>query len=188
MDDFESGTLSAWTTVNALVTQQQVVYAGSYAARATSAGQVAYARKHLSSGQNDLYVSLWIDSLSQGTSWVYPLRLQTTSGSQLLGIYISGGSSSGTLGYYNNVTNTSTNGGVAISRGAWHSIELHVQINGTTSRIEAWLDGTPVPALTGTTALGTVPIGWVQIGDSVLGASYDVAFDNCTINTRFIAP
>jgi len=42
-DGFESGNLSQWTASSGMTVQQPVVYAGSWAARATSTGSPAYA-------------------------------------------------------------------------------------------------------------------------------------------------
>ena len=46
-DGFESGNLSQWTASSGMTVQQQVTYAGSWAARATSTGSPAYAYKNL---------------------------------------------------------------------------------------------------------------------------------------------
>jgi hypothetical protein len=53
-DDFETGNLSKWTSVSGLIVQQQVTYAGSWAARATSTGANAHAYKDFSSAVAEL--------------------------------------------------------------------------------------------------------------------------------------
>jgi hypothetical protein len=54
-DGFESGNLSQWTASSGMTVQQQVTYAGSWAARGTAAGTPAYAYKNLSSPLSELY-------------------------------------------------------------------------------------------------------------------------------------
>jgi len=59
--------------------QQQQVYAGSYAARATSSGAAAYAYKTLSTTPTDLYMRARFKILSQGASSVGLLTLRNSS-------------------------------------------------------------------------------------------------------------
>jgi hypothetical protein len=50
-----------------------------------------------------------------------------------------------------------------------------------------WLDGALVPGLSGATTLGTSPVGYLQIGDTVSG-SWDVAFDDVALGTSRLGP
>jgi chitodextrinase len=60
---------------------------------------------------------------------------------------------------------------------------VHVLINGASSQIEVWLDGSKVSQLSGTDSLGTTPVGRVYIGDPATGRTFDYAFDNQIIST-----
>jgi hypothetical protein len=91
-------------------------------------------------------------------------------------------SPTGVLGYQNNVTAASTYSSAPVSRGVWHSLEVRVVINGTSSRTETLLDGQPVPALTKTESLGTTPIGRFRLGENISGRTYDVAFDDVVLS------
>jgi len=59
---------------------------------------------------------------------------------------------------------------------------VHVLINGTSSLVEVWLDGTKVITKTAE-SLGTTPVGRVYIGDSTTGITFDFAFDNEIVST-----
>jgi hypothetical protein len=175
-DGFESGDLSRWTSNLGLRTDTSHTHSGSWAARATSSnGTAAYALKQLSTPQTSLSTKLWFKILSQGANVVDLLKLRTATGSALLTLFAS---PTGVLGHQNNVTTLSTYSTTPVSPGAWHSLEVHVTINGASSQIKTWLDGQPVPALTKTEQLGTTPIGRLQIGENITARTYDVAFDD----------
>ena len=55
-DDFETGQLSSWTSATGVAVQNSIVAAGTFAARATGQGTAAYARKVLSSAQQEIFV------------------------------------------------------------------------------------------------------------------------------------
>jgi hypothetical protein len=59
-------------------------------------------------------------------------------------------------------------------------------INGTNGQTETWLDGVRVDALSKTESLSSTPIRRIQIGENATGRTYDVAFDNVTVNTTLI--
>ena len=54
------------------------------------------------------------------------------------------------------------------------------------SQAEVWLDGTRVDALSKPEAFGTNPVGRIQLGENAAGASFDVAYDNITLDTQLI--
>jgi len=67
----------------------------------------------------------------------------------------------------NDVTGVAILSGHQVSLDAWHSIETKVVINGTSSTIQVWLDGTDQTALDSTaTNLGTANVGQVMLGDT----------------------
>jgi hypothetical protein len=87
--------------------QQQVVYAGSWAARATSTGSPAYAYKSLASPTSELYYDGRFQAISQGTANVSIVRFRTPTNDPLVSIYRLG---NGKLSYYNPITGVTTSG------------------------------------------------------------------------------
>jgi chitodextrinase len=182
-DGFETGDLSKWTN-NGLTVQQQTVLEGAYAARGTSTGAAAvYAAKTLSSTQNDLYYTTWFKIFSQGATSAYVQRFRTSANGAILGVFVS---STGKLGYRNDVASATTTSTTSVSQGAWHQVQTHVKINGANGLVEVWLDGNPVSALSKTESLGTNPIGRVQLGDSQSSDVYDIAFDEAAFDTSLV--
>jgi chitodextrinase len=187
-DGFESGNLSAWSTVTSLTVQQQEVYAGAYAARATSNGTAAsYASKKLSAAYNDLYYSLRFKIISKSSSTsAYVQRFRTSADGPIGGVLIS---SSNKLGYRNDVTASSNTSGPAVTLGVWHQVQSHLHIdptNGASDQIEIWYDGALASALSVTDNFGTVAIGRVRVGDSQTTDIFDEALDEVGVNTSFI--
>jgi hypothetical protein len=181
-DDFETGDLSRWTTNFGLSANSSEAHSGTWAARATSSGSgTPYALDQLSSGQTNLYYRLWFKILGQGANVVDLLKLRTSTGAALLTLFAS---PTGVLGYQNNVSTVSTYSKSTVTAGAWHSVEVHVVINGATSQTETWLDGQSVPDLSKTESLGTTPVGRLQLGENIAGRTYDVAFDDVTVGTN----
>ena len=184
-DGFESGSMSSWTTNAGLVVQSATVHQGTYAAEATSTGGAAYARENLGSSYSNLYARTYFFVWSLPTSTANLIGDRTAAGSSLCRVYID---SQGRLGLRNDVSGTSTIG-PALSVGAWHSVELHVVVNGTSSTIEVWLDGIAVSALTTqTTNLSSVPVGQTQLGENQTGRAFDIAFDDVVVQTARIGP
>ena len=182
-DGFETGDLSKWTSVTGLVAQQQEVFSGSWAARGTSTGAATWAYKTLSSTQTDLYYRIRFKIVSQAAT-VNLMKFRTSTGTSLLGAYVS---STGKLGYRNDVTAVSTTSTTTVTTGAWHSLQVHVVINGTASQTETWLDDVRIGALSKTESLGTSPVGRIQLGENSSGRTYDVAFDTVVVDTNLIS-
>ena len=184
-DGFELGDLSQWTGGSGLVVQQQEVYAGVYAARGTSTGAPSYAYKRLTSNQSHLYYKVRLKSISQGSRWVYPMRILTANGGQILSLFLTGGSSA-KIGYQNYVTNSTVTSASTVSRGIWHEIEVHVRIAGAASVEEVWLDGVLLSDLSRRDPLGTTAAGRVQLGENGTGAPADIVYDDVTVDGSFI--
>jgi hypothetical protein len=179
-DGFESGNLSQWSGSSGMSVQQQVTYAGSSAARATSSGTPAYAYKSLSTPLSELYYDGRFDAISQGAGTNASLvRFRTAAAGSILSMLRR---SDGRLAYFNEVTGVTTLG-PTVSAGVWHELEVHVLINGASGLIEVWLDGTRISALSKTDSLGTPPVGRVYIGDPASGRTFDYAFDNEVVST-----
>jgi chitodextrinase len=172
-DGFESGNLSQWTASSGMTVQQQVTYAGSWAARATSTGSPAYAYKNLNTPLTELYYDGRFQAISQSAANVSIVRFRTATNGVIFSIFRLG---NGKLSYYNSLTGVTTSG-PRVSTGSWHELQVHALINGTSSVVEVWLDGTKVITRTAE-SLGTTAVGRVYIGDNTTGHTFDYAFDN----------
>ena len=177
-DGFESGNLSQWTASSGMTVQQPVVYAGSWAARATSTGSPAYAYKNLSTPLTELYYDGRFQVISQGTVNDSLVRFRTAANGSLFSIFRNG---NGKLSHFNSLTGVSTSGPI-VSTGSWHELEVHGLINGNSSLVEVWLDGTKVITKTAE-ALGTTGVGRIYIGDPSTGSTFDFVFDNQIVST-----
>ena len=177
-DGFESGNLSQWTGSSGATVQQQVVYAGSWAARVTSTGAAADVYKTLGAPLSELYYDGRFRVISQDSNNASLVRFKTVSAGAIASVWRRG---DGKLSYYNETTGVSTVG-PAISAGSWHELEVHVLVNGTSSLVEVWLDGTKVMSKTGE-SLGTTPVGRVYIGDPSSGKNFSFAFDSQLVST-----
>ena len=182
-DDFESGTLSKWTTVAGLMAQMSSVDTGSWAAEATSNGTAgSSAQVQLDSSVNEIYYRARVKLLSQGPNSVGLLRLRTASNGALASAFVS---STGKLGYRNDTSSTTTTSSLTVTPSVWHEVQMHVLINGSSSQVDLWLDG--VSAVSQGDTLGTSPIGRLELGDPSSGRTFDVAFDNVIADPMFIA-
>src|SRR6185436_16364252 len=182
-DGFESGDFSQWTSVTGLVIQQQQVYAGLYAVRGTTTGAATYAYKQLVSARNELYYRVLFKVVSQGANSIYLQRFRTSANGAILGVFVS---STGKLGYRNDVTGMTTTSTTAATPGVWHELQTRVLVNAGSSTTDVWLDGVQIAALSNTLNLGNISIGRVQVGDSTGGRTYDVAFDRVALSTNLI--
>jgi len=176
-DGFESGNLANWTSSTGVVVQQQVVYSGSWAARATSTGGASYAYKSFSPTLGELYADAHFKAASQGTTNVSIMRLRTSSAGAILSIMRR---SDGKLLYYNEVTGVTTVG-PSIALGTWHELEAHVVIAGSSSQVDIWLDGTRTVGKTD--SLGTSAVGRVYIGEPATGRTFDMTLDDVVVST-----
>jgi hypothetical protein len=184
-DAFETGSMSSWTSNAGLVVQTSTVHSGSYAAEAASSGAGTYSRKSLSGTYSNLYVRTYVMVKSLPTTTVSLVGDRTSTSVSIARLYVDG---KGRLALRNDAGGVSSVGPV-MSTGAWHSVELHLIVNGTSSTTEVWLDGTIVAALSSQSAnLGTAPIGQIQLGENQTDRSYDVAFDDLVVQTAPIGP
>ncbi len=180
-DGFETGNLSRWSGAASFSVQSANVLGGTWGGRATSNGNkgvVSYAYKQLGTTQANLYYDVHFKILSGKPSTVDVMRFDTASGGSILALYYD---SKRKLGVQNSITNKSTASTTTLSTGVWYDARVHVSINGTTSQIEVWLNGTRITALSRTDSLGTTPVGRIEIGESVAGRSYDVAYDDIVV-------
>jgi hypothetical protein len=180
-DGFETGNLSNWTGSASMTAQQQVVHSGGWAARATSAGKAAYAYKSLGTGYQEVYYRIFFNLLSH-SSTVGLLGFRTASSSTILGV----GVTSTSKLFINNPLTKKTVLGPSVGAGVWHELQVHVLVNGASSREDVWLDGTVMPALSRPDTLGSTPVGRIDLGDHVSRRTFDVAFDDVALDPSFI--
>jgi chitodextrinase len=181
-DSFETGNFSRWTTNAGLVAQQQDVYSGAWAARATggdSGPSAAYLQ--LAGPQSSVYFQVRFQVVAQSGN-VYLGKLRTAAGASLLGVYLSSG---GAVSVRNDVTGQSTTSSTIVTAGSWHTLQVHA-LTGAQGRIEVWIDGVAVTALTGPASLGSTPVGRVQLGENTKSKNFNMALDDVVVSTSFI--
>src|SRR5205085_1290059 len=164
-----------------VVAQQQLVEAGAWAARATAAGRPAYAYKTLPSAYTNLHYRIFFDLVSNKTTVVL-VRFRTATASVLMTLGVNNSSKL----FTNDQITGKTATGPSVAKGMWHELQVHVLVNGTSSREDVWLDGSVVSALSRSDSLGTSPVGRVDIGDTTSKRTFDVAFDDVAAGTSFI--
>jgi hypothetical protein len=183
-DGFESGGLSSWSSSSGLSIETSTVHAGSYAAEGSTINGTTYALKQLATTYSSIYYRTYFDLKSQTTGFTL-MGLQGGNGTGIIRIYVD---PQGHLVLWNDVTQLTTTGPV-VSPGTWHSVELHVNINGALSTTQVWLDGANVPAFASTSAaLGVLPVGQVQLGSQASVQIYDVVFDDVALSTNRTGP
>ena len=182
-DGFESGDMRAWSTVNSMTVQNVVKHSGTWAAKEVDKSTAVAV---LRSGQNDVYARIWFDVTAHGATPTDLMTLQDDSGKKLARIR---------LATDNRVqlnvmvspmsTHTST---TKASLGAWHSVELHLTLNGAQGHAEAWLDGTAVPGLAVTASFGSNPMSQLLVGNTPKGRTITAYFDDVRIDTARVGP
>jgi fibronectin type 3 domain-containing protein len=180
-DDFESGNLSKWTIVRGLTTGTDEVSSGQWAARARSTGPVSYAYYTLPSSRSELYYRVRFKGLSQGPSSVNLLRFKQSGGTVQLSVYVT---SAGKLSYRNDFAGTYRNSAKTVTLGSWH--ELQVRLDTQQGQVVFWLDGKQVNDLSMAENFGGLPIGRIELGESVSNRTYDFAFDDVRLDTALI--
>jgi outer membrane protein assembly factor BamB len=184
-DGFESGNFVKWTTnYGSIVVQSQYVDTGSFAALASSTGAAkAFAYTLLPNDYAQLYAKVRFDVISQPANNVDLIHFTTDQTAPLATLYLS---PTGLLRLANNTLGTSTSSGVTPSKGAWHTLELELDVDGASSQTAVWLDGSSLTKLTTIGNYGFAPIGDFEIGDGHLSRTFQVAFDNVAVNTSYI--
>ena len=178
-DDFESGNLSRWTVSSGMTVQQQDVFAGAFAARATAAGAPAFAYKALSPALTELTYDARFKVVSQGTANVSVVRLRTGGGGGILSMFRRG--SNGKLQLTNDITGSNTMLPF-VAVGGWHRLVIRVVVAGASSQVTISLDGTTI--LDRQDSLGTTPVGRIYIGDPASGRTFEEIFDDVVVSTE----
>jgi chitodextrinase len=183
-DDFETGTLSTWTTVNGLTVAQGVSSpsGGLWVARETSAGAGAtYAYETISPAVNEAYAKFRFQVVSR-TGSVDLMRFRNATGGSKVSLYVSG--TSNTLSTRNSAGTSTRALGPTIVNGQWYTVELRA-MSGAPSVTQVWLDGVHLTELDNTGDIGTSAIGQFLLGTTGSG-TYDVVFDDVVVAKNFI--
>jgi fibronectin type 3 domain-containing protein len=179
-DGFETADLSRWSTSRGLVTSTVQKASGSYGAIASAGrrARAAFAVRSLPSTYRDLtyQVKLLVPTSAAATTDF--LRLRTASGSGILALTYS---RTGLLGYHNDVRRTSTSSRVSVRRNVWHRATVRVRIRGARSRVDVWLDGHAVRALSKVDNLGRRPVGQVVVGETIPRRGFRFAVDDVQV-------
>jgi hypothetical protein len=177
--------MSAWTTNVGIVVQSATTDSGGFGAEAVSTGAAVYARDTLGGSYSSLYMRGYFLVKTVPSSTVTLFGFRTAGNTSIARLYVD---SQGRLALRNDAGAVSTTGPL-FSAGSWHSVELHLVVNGGASTVEVWLDGNVVSALTTQTAnLGSTPIGQIQMGENQTGRSFDIAFDDVVVQTARVGP
>jgi acid phosphatase len=185
-DGFESGNLSAWSTVatggdGTAVVQGTVVKTGAFAAQLTesgSTGSLGYARQRFGVPRTDVTASGDFQVTAEGTGGnnVPLLRFYDSVGSRLVSVY--------RLNLSKNQLGVSFGGGFFTTTGTlplntWGQISLHVVSAAPgASTIEVKLNGTLIYRTT-TATIG--PSSQVQIGNETARQAGSAIADNVTV-------
>ena len=184
-DGFESGTLSNWTSFGGLTVQSGLVHSGTWAAQGNTANGATYAKKQLPATYTDGSLRAYV-YLTSYASQVNLLRYRTPTDGSLGYLFVN---TAGKLSLRNDVGGVTTTSATTFTTGAWHSLELRVTVNGSSSSTEVWLDGSRIADLSLTNQnWGVTQIGRIQIGEVQSGRTYNVAFDDVVFDTQFVGP
>lgn len=186
LDAFEAGNMALWSRVTGVAVQGGIGMTGSFGAHAVATNGSAWADTLLAQPQTDLYsrVRFNLVSSSAGAN-TYLARLRTAGLASIIGLYVS---STGKLAYRNDVAAVANVSTVSVSTGAWHELQLHVNIAGTGGQTEVWFDGSPVAVLSRTENLGTTAASRLQIGDSAAGRTFDLVIDDVAAALNYVGP
>lgn len=181
-DGFESGDLSAWTSSAGLAAETTDVRSGGFAAEGNTTTLPNFARKALPAAYPDAYARVGFLVKSLGSNQMTLLRLRAAStglGTSIGYLYLT---SAGNLFFKADVAS-------AIQLSAtpgpgWHTLELHLGLNGASSTVAIWLDGSSVGGLPATIDLSSASasVGQLQIGDTA-NVSADVVYDDAAFGT-----
>ena len=177
VDGFESGNLSAWTSSANFAVQSTSVHSGSWAGRARSSGAASHVGRTFVA-QPEVWSTVWFKVDARASAvWLASLRKSSGGAIMLVGI-----NKNGVLIARNNVTKITYKSAVSVPGGGWHRLDVHLKV-GSGARFDVSLDSVPVTALSRTNGLGTAPIAQIKVGDTYIGRSFDVAFDDISVAT-----
>jgi hypothetical protein len=177
-DDFESGNLAAWTTVNGLTVTAEAAFAGAFGARADdAAGTDVWARKTLASPTHDVTTTVRFKVDSRTTA-MHMLRLRSMGNVPLVRVSING---SGRLVYRNEVAGVNRVSTTTPADSVWHELSVRTFADGATGLVTVMLDGVPVAGLDLVENIGTDAIARVTLGDETNVDVHSTAYDDLEV-------
>jgi len=184
-DGFESGNTTGWTSATGLAVESSDKNSGGFAAEGSTTAGSTFARKTLASSYADSYARVAFE-VKNVSSQVTLLKLRDTTGGDGGYVYLTSG---GKLGFRSDAE-LNGHSSLAAPGAGWHVLELHLQVNGSSSAVEVWLDGAPVPDLTlSRIDIGAVTgIGVLQIGETSTSGAWDLVFDDAAFGTGRLGP
>jgi chitodextrinase len=183
-DDFETGSLGAWTTVSGLTAASgyPAPSGGVYVARGIASGTGATsAYRAWSPTIPELYAQFRFKVIGR-TGGVDLMRFRNSSNGSKLALAID--SSTGKLSTRNS-SGATTKSNVVIANGQWYTVQIHGKI-GATPVTEVWLDGVLLPELGATGDLGSTNFGQFLLGHTSTTGTYDVVFDDVVVSKNQI--
>ena len=181
-DRFESGNLQKWRTVNGLVVQGSAAYTGFFGARATDTSTLpafAIAKLAQVSAAPNARIRFNI-ATRDPTKIVTLMTLRTSTNAPLLRVYLL---ASGRLAVRNFVQpSTVIASSIPVTFGAWHTLEVSLDLTTSPATLRVWLDSTSQPILSKTIAEPLATVGRLQIGDDAAGHPADVFYDDVVVS------
>ncbi|MDX6511420.1 MAG: large repetitive protein, partial [Gaiellaceae bacterium] len=186
-DGFESGTMSAWTTVTAAAggvvgVQSTTVHGGTKAAQlseSTGSGSLAYARTVLSGDQTDLTATgafmVTVEGASTANEPIF--RFLDATGARAISLYRQNASGNHIWVKVGNGSGALTTGLLPLS--TWGVFSLHTIVAGSASTVSVSLNGTNI--YTTTAATLTSPMRTVQIGNDTASQLLGILVDDVQI-------
>jgi hypothetical protein len=179
-DGFESGSMSAWTSVSQVTVRSGDAHSGSWAAEAQSTTSTrGFASALLPGAYDAVSVGAWFKVVSQSTT-MNLLRLQSPSGANIATVFVG---SRGNLMLRNDTRGVSVWSPRTVTKGTWHEIQVRVTVAGASSQTEVWYDGQRVAELSLTQDLGSLAVGRLILGDNVSGRTHRVLFDDVVVSS-----
>src|SRR5438876_6682559 len=186
-DGFESGNLSAWTSVQTgadgtASAQSVTVKTGTYAARlaaTATAGSFAYARESLANAQTDVTAGgdFQVQSAGKNGGNVPILSLFDASGTKLASLNRQNKSGS-ILVSYGGTRNTTT---AKLSLNTWAQLQVHLVATGAaTGTVDVAVNGATVYHST-TATLPATGFSSVQIGNETAAQAFAIVADNISV-------
>ena len=178
-DGFETGDLSQWTTVSGITAENALAHSGTYGAEESSTGLATYAYKTLPGSYNELWAKAWVYVKSRSTS-ANLFGYRGSNGGSIINLYLS---PTGKLSLRNNVGGVTTTSATSMPTSGWHSLVLHLLVNGASSSVGVSLDGSTVSDLSlAGQNFGTNLITTLQLGETSTGRTYDIDFDDVSVS------
>jgi hypothetical protein len=186
-DGFESGNLSAWTSVQTgaggtATAQSVTVKTGTYAARlaaTATAGSFAYARESLANAQTDVTASgdFQVQRVGKNGGSVPILSLFDAAGTKLASVNRQNKSGSIWISY-GGTRNTTT---ASLSLNTWAQLQVHLVATGAaTGTVDVLVNGATVYHST-TATLPATGFSSVQIGNETAAQAFAIVADNISV-------